>query len=148
MKELNANPVTVTTSAYPIGTVTESVDGGYLLNVILGSIKSSSFIETAPQTIYRVKDKDYSTLIAAQYSLPYAFDGISAGLYISMMCHEHGLAVTDDGFQSVSERLGVEHIWRPFYGTPEDMVQACTSWEVADHFSVRMMRSSVIFPAW
>ncbi len=134
VKELNANPVTVTTSAYPIGTVTESVDGGYLLNVILGSIKSSSFIETAPQTIYRVKDKDYSTLIAAQYSLPYAFDGISAGLYISMMCHEHGLAVTDDGFQSVSERLGVEHIWRPFYGTPEDMVQACTSWGVSGPF--------------
>jgi pimeloyl-ACP methyl ester carboxylesterase len=128
VKELNTNPVTVTTSAYPMGTVTESVDGGYLLNVVLGSIKSSSFIETAPQTIYRVKGKDYSTLLAVQYSLPYAFDGINAGLYISMMCHEHGLAVTTDGFQNVSKRLGVEHIWRPFYGAPEEVIQACTSW--------------------
>lgn len=130
VKELNTNPVTVTTSAYPIGTVTESVDGGYLLNVILGSIKSSGFIETAPQTIYRVRDGDYSTLLAAQYSLPFDFDGISAGLYISMMCHEHGLAVTTDGFQKVSERLGVEHIWRPFYGAPEEVIQACNSWGV------------------
>jgi pimeloyl-ACP methyl ester carboxylesterase len=128
IKELNTNPVTVTTSAYPMGTVTESVDGGYLLNVVLGSIKSSNFIETAPQTIYRVRDKDYSTLLAVQYSLPYAFDGINAGLYISMMCHEHGLAVTSDGFQTVSERLGVEHVWRPFYGAPEEVVQACKSW--------------------
>ncbi len=128
VKELNTTPVTVTTSAYPIGTVTESVDGGYLLNVVLGSIKSSNFIETAPQTIYRVKDGDYSTLLAAQYSLPFAFDGISAGLYISMMCHEHGLAVTPDGLQTVSERLGVEHVWRPFYGAPEELVQACKSW--------------------
>jgi hypothetical protein len=28
----------------------------------------------------------------------------------------------------------VEHIWRPFYGTPEDMVQACTSWGVTGPF--------------
>jgi pimeloyl-ACP methyl ester carboxylesterase len=128
VKELNSNPVTVTTSAYPMGTVTESVDGSTLLSVVLGSIKSTEFIETAPQTIYRVRDGDYSTLIAAQYSLPYAFDGINAGLYISMMCHEHGLAATAEELRIAGERLGVEHIWRPFYGSAEDMFSACTSW--------------------
>jgi hypothetical protein len=45
-----------------------------------------------------------------------------------MMCHEHGLAVTSDGLQTVSERLGVEHVWRPFYGAPEEVVEACKSW--------------------
>jgi pimeloyl-ACP methyl ester carboxylesterase len=128
VKELDINPVTVTTSAYPMGTVTESVDGSLLLSVVLGAIKNTQFIETAPQTIYRVKDGDYSTLIAAQYSLPYAFDGINAGLYISMMCHEHGLAATADELRVAGERLGVEHIWRPFYGSAEEMFAACTSW--------------------
>lgn len=128
VKELNANPVTVTTSAYPMGTVTESVDGSYLLGVILGSIKNPQFIETAPQTIYRVKEKDYSTLLAAQYSLPYAFDGINAGLYISMMCHEHGLATTAQELQDATAQLGIEHIWRPFYGAPGELVSACQSW--------------------
>ncbi|MBN8583332.1 MAG: alpha/beta fold hydrolase, partial [Anaerolineae bacterium] len=62
VKELDANPVTLSTSAYPIGTVTETVDGAYLLSVITGSLRSPDFIITAPQTIYRVKDGDYSTL--------------------------------------------------------------------------------------
>ncbi len=129
VKELDANPITVTTSAYPSGTVTESVDGSYLMSVVLGSIKTSYFIETAPQTIYRVKGKDYSTLLAAQYSLPYAFDGINAGLYISMMCHEHALAATQDELQTSSDRLGVQaHIWRPFYGEVDEIYKACQSW--------------------
>jgi pimeloyl-ACP methyl ester carboxylesterase len=127
--ELDANPVQVTTSAYPMGTVTETVDGSYLMSVILGSIKDSYFIETAPQTIYRVKGKDYSTLLAVQYSLPYAFDGIDAGLYISMMCHEHALAATQEELQNSADRLGVqEHIWRPYYGEVDDLTQACKSW--------------------
>jgi pimeloyl-ACP methyl ester carboxylesterase len=131
VQELDINPVTVTTSAYPMGTVTESVDGSLLLSVVLGAIKNTQFIDTAPQTIYRVKEGDYSTLIAAQYSLPYAFDGINAGLYISMMCHEHGLAATADELRIAGERLGIEHIWRPFYGSAEDMYAACTSWGVS-----------------
>ena len=126
--ELDANPVTVTTSAYPMGTVTELVDGSYLMSEVLSSIKSAYFIGTAPQTIYRVKGKDYSTLLAAQYSLPYALDGIDPGVYISMMCHEHILATTKDDLQAASERLGVEHIWRPFYGTAGDVYDACHSW--------------------
>jgi len=129
VQELDANPITVTTSAYPNGTVTESVDGSYLMSVVLGSIKTSDFIETAPQTIYRVKGKDYSTLLAAQYSLPYAFDGINAGLYISMMCHEHALAATQDELQISSDQLDVQkHIWRPFYGEVEEIYKACQSW--------------------
>jgi hypothetical protein len=78
---LDANPVTVTTSAYPMGTVTELVDGDYLMSVVLGSIKSAYFIGTTPQTIYRVKGRDYSTLLAAQYSMPYALDGINRLVY-------------------------------------------------------------------
>ncbi|MCJ7433612.1 MAG: alpha/beta hydrolase [Anaerolineales bacterium] len=133
--ELDANPITVTTSAYPMGTVTELVDGDYLMSVALGSIKNAYFIGTAPQTIYRVKGKDYSTLLAAQYSLPYAFDGIDPGLYISMMCREHVLATTADDLQAASERLGVEHVSRPFYGNAGDVYEACKSWGAVGPYS-------------
>ncbi len=129
LQKLDARPITLTTSAYPMGTVTETVDGAYLLSVITGLLRSPDFILTAPQTIYRVENGDYSTLIAAQYSLPYEFDGISPGLYISMMCREHVLDSTPEELKSVSEQTGIkEKVFRPFYGDFADMFPACKNW--------------------
>ncbi len=126
---LNAEPVTLTTSIYPIGTVTETVDGTVFMSIVLGSIKSSYFIDTAPQTIYRVKGGDFSTLIAAQYSLPFAFDGINPGLYISMMCHEHIMATTPQELEAVSTLPGISsYAWLPFYGDANDLYKSCQSW--------------------
>jgi pimeloyl-ACP methyl ester carboxylesterase len=126
---LNAKPVTLTTSVYPVGTVTETVDGTVFMSTILGSIKSSYFIETAPQTIYRVKEGDFSTLLAAQYSLPYAFDGINPGLYISMMCHEHVLSTTPQDLAATSALPGINsYAWLPFYGDANDIYKSCQSW--------------------
>lgn len=126
---LNAEPVTLTTSIYPIGSVTETVDGTVFMSTVLGSIKSSYFIHTAPQTIYRVKGGDFSTLIAAQYSLPFAFDGINPGLYISMMCHEHVLATTPQELEAVSSQPGINsYAWLPFYGDANDVYKSCQSW--------------------
>ncbi len=132
VKELDANPITLSTSAYPMGTVTETVDGYYLLSVITGLEKTSYLIETAPQTIYRVKAKDYSTLTAAQYALPYSFEGINPGLYISVMCREHVLATTQEELQATTEKVNVaDLLWRPFYGDFVEMFEACKSWGMA-----------------
>lgn len=129
LRDLDANPITLSTSAYPLGTVTETVDGDYLLSVITGLLRSPEFILTAPQTIYRVRGGDYSTLIAAQYSLPYEFDGISPGLYISMMCREHVLDSTPEELSLISEQVGVkEKVFRPFYGDFADMFSGCKTW--------------------
>lgn len=129
VRELDANPVTLTTSAYPMGTVTETIDGSYLLSVVMGLSKNTSLINTAPQTIYRLRGGDYSTLIAAQYALPYALDGINPGLYISVMCREHVLDTTPENLKAASEQLNVENfIWRPFYGDLEKMFNACKTW--------------------
>lgn len=126
---LNARPVTLTTSVYPIGTVTETVDGTVFMSIVLGSIKSSYFIDTAPQTVYRVKNGDLSTLIAAQYSLPFAFEGINPGLYISMMCHEHIMATTPQELEAVSTLPGISsYAWLPFYGDANDLYKSCQSW--------------------
>ncbi len=131
IQELDANPITLTTSAYPMGTVTETVDGSYLLSVTTGLLRSPGFIITAPQTIYRVKNGDYSTLIAAQYSLPYEFEGISPGLYISMMCREHVLDSTPEELSLISEKVGVEEkVFRPFYGDFGDMFSGCRNWGI------------------
>jgi pimeloyl-ACP methyl ester carboxylesterase len=127
--KLDANPVTVTTSTYPIGTVTESVTGSSFKSVVLSSIKSSSFISTAPQTIYRFGMGDYSTLISAQYSLPFVFESISPGLYISMICHEHILTTTLEQLQSIADKHGVkDYGWLPFYGDASDIFRTCKSW--------------------
>lgn len=126
---LDANPVTLITSAYPMGSVTETVDGNYLLSTVAGLLRSPLFIKTAPQTIYRVRDGDYSTLIAAQYALPYAFDGISPGLYITMMCREHVLALSPEELAYASSQVGVEDpVIRPFYEDFEEMYDACKTW--------------------
>ncbi len=47
-KNLNEKPVTLTTSVYPIGTVTETVDGTVFMSTILGSIKSSQSDRDSP----------------------------------------------------------------------------------------------------
>ncbi len=127
--KLDERPLTLSTSAYPMGTVTQTVDGYYLLSVILGLERSADLIDTAPQTIYRVNAGDLSTLTAAQSSLPYAFEGINPGVYVSMICREHVLATTVDELQAVSEKVDVDKtIWRPFYGNFGKMFEACTSW--------------------
>ena len=129
VQKLDAEPITLSTSAYPLGTVTETVDGSYLLSVTMALVRNAGFIESAPQTVYRVRDGDYSTLLAAQYSLPYAFDGISPGLYISMLCREHALAAAEADLQNISELAGVkEYVFRPFYGDFSDMFKACKTW--------------------
>lgn len=126
---LDESPITLSTSAYPMGTVTETIDGSYLLSIVMGLSKTSSFIDTIPQTIYRVRDGDYSTLIAAQYSLPYGFEGINTGLYISVMCREHVLDTTPEQLAATMGQLKVkEFIWRPFYEDLEKMHSACKTW--------------------
>lgn len=129
VKELDENPVTLSTSAYPMGTVTETVDGYYLLSVILGLEKMSYLIDTAPQTIYRVKAHDYSTLTAAQYALPYDFNGINPGVYVSVMCREHVLATSEEELRAATGKVNVSDlIWRPFYGNFGAMFETCKSW--------------------
>lgn len=127
--KLDETPLTLSTSAYPMGTVTETIDGAYLLSIVMGLSKTTSFIDTAPQTIYRVRDGDYSTLIAAQYSLPYGFEGINTGLYISVMCREHVLDTTPEQLAMTMGQLKVkDFIWRPFYEDLERMHSACKTW--------------------
>ena len=126
---LDESPITLSTSAYPMGTVTETIDGSYLLSIVMGLSKATWFIDTAPQTIYRVRDGDYSTLIAAQYSLPYGFEGINTGLYISVLCREHVLDSTPEQLAAAAEQLQVKNrIWRPFYENFEKMYTACKTW--------------------
>jgi pimeloyl-ACP methyl ester carboxylesterase len=126
---LDAKPRTITTSDYPTGTITETVTGTTVMNIILGSIKSSGFISTAPQSIYRFKDDDFSTLIIAQSSLPFTFEGINTGLFISVMCHEHVLSTTADELQvASSQQIIKDYAWLPFYGDVEDVLKTCKSW--------------------
>jgi pimeloyl-ACP methyl ester carboxylesterase len=131
LKQLDSNPVTITTGNPRTGTVTQSVDGSTVMNIVLGSVKESSLIYTAPQTIYRFKNGDFSTLIATQSSLPFGFEGINIGLFISMMCHEHILASTPEELQatSVSSKDIEEYAWLPFYGSAENIFRTCQSWE-------------------
>jgi len=130
VRRLDAEPVTVTTSFLQTGTITETLNGSMFLNVILGLVKQSNLISTAPQTIYRFQNGDYSTLIDAQASLPYIFEGISPGLYISMMCHEHILASSLDELKVAAGQSGAirDYAWLPFYGGAEDLYKTCQSW--------------------
>lgn len=129
VNQLDANPVTVTTSDYPTGTITETVTGTTVMNVILGSIKNSLFISTAPQSIFRFKDGDFSTLVIQQSGLPFAFEGISPGLFISMMCREHIMSTTPEELQNASNREIIrEFAWLPFYGDVENIFKTCKTW--------------------
>lgn len=133
VSRLDAKPVPLTVANPQTGTVTESVDGSVFINVVLTSLKMSSLIESAPQTIYRFKAGDYSALIAAENSLPYAFEGINIGLYITMMCHEQILRTTPDELQSaMASSLDIQtYAWLPFFGNAQDVYRYCQSWKTA-----------------
>ncbi len=133
VSQLDARPVSLTVANPQTGSITENVDGSAFIDIVLGSLKQSNLISTAPQTIYRFKAGDYSTMIAAEYSLPFAFEGISAGLYISMMCHEHILATTAEELQSVASTPQDirEYAWLPFYGSAQDIFKSCQRWGAA-----------------
>ena len=128
--QLNDQPVSVTTSSAATGTITETMDGATFMSVILGSLRYPDLIPTAPQSIYRFRGGDYSTLIAAQASLPFTFEGISPGLYISMMCNEHILATTTERLQAINAaRQDIQnYAWLPFYGTAQDLFDTCQDW--------------------
>lgn len=129
VKQLDAKPVTVTSSNYPTGLITQTVTGETVINVVLGLIKSSRFIGIAPQSISRFKSGDFSTLVMEQSSLPYTFNDINPGLFINMTCHEQVLSTTLAEAQSEANREIIrDYSWLPFYGSIEDVFKTCKSW--------------------
>lgn len=130
VKELDENPVTVTSSNYPTGLITQTVTGETLINLVLGSIKYSYFIGTAPQTISRFKDGDFSTLVMQQSSLLFMFDSIAPGLFINMTCHEQVLATTlEEAHSEANRQIIRDYSWLPFFGDVGDIYKICTSWK-------------------
>jgi len=129
VKRLDTNPVIVTSSGFPSGTITETVTGTTVMNIILGSIKNTGFISTAPQSIYRFKEGDFSTLVIQQSGLPFAFESISPGLFISMACHEQILSTTPEKLQGdPSRQIIKDFAWLPFYGDAANIFKTCTTW--------------------
>jgi pimeloyl-ACP methyl ester carboxylesterase len=130
VKKLDAHPVSVTSPRLDGGTLTEDVDGSTLLSVITLGLLKSSTIAPAAQSIYQIKNGDYSTLIAAQSGLPAEFEGISPAVYVQVMCHEHLLATNADQLKAdIAAHHEIGDFSRlPFFGTVDDMYKACKAW--------------------
>ena len=128
--QLDTQPISLTTSSPQTGTITETLNGSTFMNTVLRSMKQSSLIETAPQSIYRFNNGDYSALIDTQASLPNIFEGISPGLYITMICHEQILAAPLEELQTADKAAGAlrEYAWLPFYGDAQNIVRTCKTW--------------------
>jgi len=127
--QLDAKPVVVT-APLPVGSNTESVDGADLIGITLALLKTTNLIAYAPETIYKVKGGDFSTFVAMQSSLPYEFEGINIGLYISMMCHEQILATTPHNLQTAMDsQHDIGRYFRlPFFGDAQAMFNTCKVW--------------------
>jgi pimeloyl-ACP methyl ester carboxylesterase len=127
--QLDAKPVSVT-APLPVGSNTEKVDGGDLIGISLALLKTSRLIAYAPETIYKIKSGDFSTFVSMQSSLPYEFEGINIGLYISMMCHEQILATTPLSLQATMDSAhDVGRYFRlPFFGDAQAMFNTCKVW--------------------
>jgi pimeloyl-ACP methyl ester carboxylesterase len=128
--KLDTHPVSVTSPRLDGGTLTEDVDGSTLMSTIILGLLKNSIIAPAAQSIYQIKNGDYSTLIAAQTGLPSEFEGIAPGLYVQVMCHEHLLATNADQLKAdIAAHHEIGDFSRlPFYGTVDDMYKTCKSW--------------------
>jgi pimeloyl-ACP methyl ester carboxylesterase len=127
--QLDKNPVKVTAPLL-VGSNTENVDGADLLGITLGLLKSTKMIPFVPGIIYRIKNGDYSTFVAVQSSLPYEFEGINIGLYVSMMCHEQILATTPQDLQNAMDSLHNPGRYSrlPFFGDASSIFKTCKVW--------------------
>jgi len=127
--QLDTKPVVVT-APLPVGSNTENVDGADLIGLTLALLKTTNLIAYAPATIYKVKGGDFSTFVALQSSLPYEFEGINIGLYISMMCHEQILATTPPNLQAAMDsQHDIGRYFRlPFFGDAQAMFNTCKVW--------------------
>ena len=128
--QLDANPAKVTMPGSDIGN-TGKFDGADLIGVILSFLKSSTLIGSAPGIIYQVKSGDYSIFSRMQSALPYQFQGINLGLYISMMCHEQILATSPQDLQAAmdSSQLDLGRYFRlPFFGDAKALFNSCKLW--------------------
>ena len=130
VNQLDANPISVTAPLLTGGKITETVDGSDLVGVTLALLKSSDLIATVPQSIFRIQQGDYSTFVAMQSSLPYEFEGIDVGLYITMMCHEQVMASTPEDLQAAmnaQHNIGLyERL--PFFGDAQDVFNTRQLW--------------------
>jgi pimeloyl-ACP methyl ester carboxylesterase len=127
--QLDAKPVAVT-APLPVGDSTQNVNGSDLIGMTLSLLKTTQLIPYAPKIIYDIKAGDYSTFVSMQASLPYEFNGINIGLYISMMCHEHVLATTPEDLQAALDAhhdLG-KKFRMPFFGDAQTMFDTCEVW--------------------
>jgi pimeloyl-ACP methyl ester carboxylesterase len=128
--KLDAEPISVTAPLFTGETLTESVNGSDLVGVTVGLLKTTSLIPSVPESIYRIKAGDDSTFIAMQSSLPYEFEGIDIGLYISVMCHEHILATTPQDLQTAMDsQHDIGRYFRlPFFGDAKTLFNTCKVW--------------------
>ena len=129
VSKLDAKPVSVTAPLI-VGSNTEKVDGSDLIGITLALLKTTSLIGYAPEAIFKIKGGDFSTFVAMQSSLPYEFEGINIGLYISMMCHEQILATTPASLQAAMDtKYDVGRYYRlPFFGNAQAMFDTCKVW--------------------
>jgi pimeloyl-ACP methyl ester carboxylesterase len=112
-------------------TVSELVDGSDLIGLTTSLLKNGSYIRYAPYFIYSAKEGDYSIYEQLQNSLPFAFEGIDIGLYITVMCHEHVMSTTQEALQTEMDALHDlgEYGRLPFIGDAEDMFRICELWK-------------------
>ena len=127
--QLDAKPAEITN---PLSDVknTGKVDGADLIGVVLSLLKSGRFIGYAPEIIYKINAGDYSTFVTMKSSLPYQFEGINLGLYISMMCHEQILATNPQDLQSAMDSqhdIGT-YFRLPFFGDAKTLFNTCKFW--------------------
>jgi pimeloyl-ACP methyl ester carboxylesterase len=127
--QLDATPVSISAPSL-VGSSNEPVSGAELIGVTLSLLKTTRTIAQVPNTIFRIKAGDYSSFISMRSSLPYEFDGINMGVYISMICHEQILATTVQDLQSAMDTnhdLG-KYFRLPFIGDAKTIFNSCKAW--------------------
>ena len=127
--QLDTKPVPVTAPAV-VGSNSEYINGSSLVDMVIGLLKSTQMIAYAPETIYKIKSGDYSTFVSMQSSLPFEFEDINLGLYISMTCHEQILSTTPQDLQASRDSQDdlSKYIPLPFFGDAQALFDACKIW--------------------
>jgi pimeloyl-ACP methyl ester carboxylesterase len=126
---LDSDPLTISVHDSFATEITQTVNGSLLIWLTTGMLREADWIGYAPAMVDEIHRGDYTTFEWAQSGLPFMFEGIDLGLYISVMCHEHIMTTTPAELAAdLNTGRDMGFYFLPFIGDAQDMFDDCRVW--------------------
>ncbi len=129
--ELDTQPITLTLSLSSTGLSTiYRLDGSVVTSAIVWALQKPDLLPVIPQIIEHAWSGDYSSF-GNLLTLPgQSFNGLSLGVYLSMMCHDQAYATSSQQLSAdIQSHPDTAKLAQSYaFGGPDSLYQICSLW--------------------